>query len=85
MGALIPQTDHKLGKPCDPVIAYVSNNVVGAIESIDQLNINTASDFMAQYTTRQEYRFTEALQDASSNDLDFGLRKFGDDMKSAVY
>jgi len=39
---------------------------IGAIEAEDQLSINTASDFMAQYTTRQEYRFTEALQDAST-------------------
>jgi hypothetical protein len=48
----------------------------------DQLNINTASDFMAQYTTRQEYRFTEALQDDSIGELDFGLRKiiFHDDL-----
>jgi hypothetical protein len=30
---------------------------------------------MAQYTTRQEYRFTEAAQDAPSNAIDFGLCK----------
>jgi phosphatidylinositol 4-kinase len=50
MGALIPSTDQRLG----------------AIDRHGDCNINTASDFVAQYTTRQEYRYAEALpgQDA---------------------
>ncbi|KAF2759256.1 hypothetical protein EJ05DRAFT_339209 [Pseudovirgaria hyperparasitica] len=35
---------------------------LGAIESHD-LDINQASDFVAQYTTRQEYRFVDGLVD----------------------
>jgi len=34
----------------------------GSIETEPGLNINTASDFMAQYTTRQEYRYTDPLR-----------------------
>jgi len=47
MGALIPSTDQRLG----------------AIDRHGDCNINTASDFVAQYTTRQEYRYAEALPD----------------------
>jgi phosphatidylinositol 4-kinase len=45
MGAAVPSTDQRLK----------------AVERLPNLNINTASDFMAQYTTRQEYRYAEAL------------------------
>ncbi len=34
----------------------------GAIKLDNTLNINTASDFMAQYTTRQEYRYTDPMR-----------------------
>jgi phosphatidylinositol 4-kinase A len=47
MGGVIPSTDQRLG----------------AIESQPGLNINTASDFIAQYTTRQEYRFVGGIKD----------------------
>lgn len=47
MGGMIPSTDQRLG----------------AIDDQTGLNINTASDFMAQYTTRQEYRFVDGLRD----------------------
>ncbi|KAH6648308.1 phosphatidylinositol 4-kinase [Truncatella angustata] len=47
MGSSIPLTDQRL----------TSLNAVGAT------TINTASDFIAQYTTRQEYRYGEALPD----------------------
>ncbi|ORY12140.1 phosphatidylinositol 4-kinase-like protein STT4 [Clohesyomyces aquaticus] len=47
MGSVIPMTDQRLG----------------AIEHQHDLNINTASDFIAQYTTRQEYRFIDGLND----------------------
>jgi phosphatidylinositol 4-kinase len=45
MGAIVPSTDQRLA----------------AIEHLGNININTASDFIAQYTTRQEYRYAEAL------------------------
>ncbi|KAH8676772.1 phosphatidylinositol 3 [Tricladium varicosporioides] len=47
MGSLIPSTDLRLG----------------AIDRHGDCNINTASDFIAQYTTRQEYRYAEASPD----------------------
>ena len=47
MGSIIPLTDQKLG----------------AIDRHGDLSINTASDFIAQYTTRQEYRYADALPD----------------------
>lgn len=47
MGAVIPSADQRLG----------------AIDRHGDCNINTASDFIAQYTTRQEYRYAEALPD----------------------
>ncbi len=37
--------------------------MVGAIERHGDCIINTASDFIAQYTTRQEYRYADALPD----------------------
>ena len=45
IGSAIPLTDHKLD----------------AINRQDESNINTGSDFIAQYTTRQEYKYAEAL------------------------
>lgn len=47
MGSVIPSTDQKLG----------------AIDRHGETTINTASDFIAQYTTRQEYKYAEALPD----------------------
>ena len=47
MGSIVPSTDQKLG----------------AIDRHGDLSINTASDFIAQYTTRQEYRHADALPD----------------------
>ncbi|KAF2265626.1 phosphatidylinositol 4-kinase-like protein STT4 [Lojkania enalia] len=47
MGSVVPTTDQRLG----------------AIERQPNLNINTASDFVAQYTTRQEYKFVDGLND----------------------
>ncbi|KAG9244575.1 phosphatidylinositol 4-kinase-like protein [Calycina marina] len=55
MGSIIPSTDQRLG----------------AINSHGKLNINTASDFVAQYTTRQEYRYAEALPDQDAEWLQF--------------
>jgi phosphatidylinositol 4-kinase len=47
MGGAIPTTDPRLG----------------ALETQLGLSFNTASDFVAQYTTRQEYRFVGASRD----------------------
>lgn len=47
MGSAIPSSDQRLG----------------AIDRHGEENINTASDFIAQYTTRQEYRYADALPD----------------------
>jgi len=47
MGSLIPSTDQKLA----------------AIDRHGECSINTASDFIAQYTTRQEYKFADAWPD----------------------
>jgi phosphatidylinositol 4-kinase len=55
MGSLIPGTDQRLG----------------AIDRHGDCNINTASDFIAQYTTRQEYRLAEALPDHDAEWLHF--------------
>lgn len=43
IGSLIPATDQRLG----------------AIGRQSDVSVNTASDFVAQYTTRQEYRYTD--------------------------
>ncbi|CCU76309.1 phosphatidylinositol 3-kinase 3 [Blumeria hordei DH14] len=45
MGSFIPSTDQKLV----------------AIDRVGDCNINTASEFVAQYTTRQEYRYSNIL------------------------
>ena len=47
MGSVIPSTDQRLG----------------AIEKQRDFSINTGSDFIAQYTTRQEYRFDDSVAD----------------------
>ena len=38
-------------------------NCIGAIDRHGDWNVNTASDFVAQYTTRQEYRYADDLKD----------------------
>jgi phosphatidylinositol 4-kinase len=47
MGSVVPTTDQRLG----------------AIEPRKGVYINTTSDFVAQYTTRQEYKFIDGLND----------------------
>lgn len=58
MGSIIPMTDQKLS----------------SLDSVGECRINTASDFVAQYTTRQEYRYTEALPDHSMEWMSFMRR-----------
>lgn len=55
MGGKIPVTDQRLG----------------AIDRHGDVNINSISDFVAQYTTRQEYRYAEALPDHDAEWLNF--------------
>lgn len=49
IGSMIPSTDQRLS----------------SLHTLGECRINTASDFMAQYTKRQEYRYSEALPDHS--------------------
>ncbi|KUI54054.1 Phosphatidylinositol 4-kinase stt4 [Cytospora mali] len=42
-----------------------------SVDKVGEATINTASDFIAQYTTRQEYRYAEALPDHSLEWLAF--------------
>ncbi len=55
LGSYIPATDQRLT----------------SLEALGDANINTASDFIAQYTTRQEYRYSEPLPDRSLEWLSF--------------
>ncbi|KXX81698.1 Phosphatidylinositol 4-kinase STT4 [Madurella mycetomatis] len=55
VGSTIPATDQRLS----------------SLDMLGGYSINTASDFMAQYTTRQEYRYSEALPDHSLEWLSF--------------
>lgn len=55
LGSSIPGTDQRLI----------------SIDPVGECNVNTASDFIAQYTTRQEYRYAEALPDHSLEWLTF--------------
>ena len=43
--------------------AIPTSDRLGALDTQPGLNINTASDFVAQYTTRQEYRFVGSCRD----------------------
>lgn len=55
LGSSIPGTDQRLN----------------SIDPVGDCSLNTASDFIAQYTTRQEYRYAEALPDQSLEWLTF--------------
>ncbi|KAK4239446.1 hypothetical protein C8A03DRAFT_42926 [Achaetomium macrosporum] len=55
VGSTIPSTDQRLS----------------SLDMLGDCPINTASNFMAQYTTRQEYRYSEALPDHSREWLSF--------------
>jgi phosphatidylinositol 4-kinase A len=55
MGAVIPATDQRLG----------------AIERSREFSVNAGSDFVAQYTTRQEYRFDSSVADPDHEWLRF--------------
>ncbi|PQE20829.1 phosphatidylinositol 3 protein [Rutstroemia sp. NJR-2017a BBW] len=65
MGSIIPSLDQRLD----------------AIDRHGDCNINTASDFVAQYSTRQEYRYAEALPNP-----DAGLLRFAhlNDHRSSI-
>lgn len=55
LGSIIPSTNHRLQ----------------SLDKIGDSGINTASDFIAQYTTRQEYRYGEALPDQGTELMSF--------------
>ncbi|KAK4086248.1 hypothetical protein Purlil1_9333 [Purpureocillium lilacinum] len=49
----------------------LTNNRLQSLDRVGDCNINTASDFVAQYTTRQEYRYGEALPDRGNELISF--------------
>ncbi|KAG5999507.1 hypothetical protein E4U54_001817 [Claviceps lovelessii] len=53
LGSMIPLTDNRLQ----------------SLERVADCNINTGSDLIAQYTTRQEYRYGEILPDRGSEPM----------------
>lgn len=55
LGSIIPSTDQRLQ----------------SMERVGDTDINTASDLIAQYTTRQEYRYGETLPDRGSELVSF--------------
>ncbi|RSL59821.1 hypothetical protein CEP54_007127 [Fusarium duplospermum] len=55
LGSIIPSTDNRLQ----------------SMDKIGNSSINTASDFVAQYTTRQEYRYGETLPDRGTELISF--------------
>lgn len=48
-----------------------SNQRLASLDRVGECNINMASDFVAQYTTRQEYRYAEPLPDRGLEWLSF--------------
>lgn len=55
LGSIIPSTDNRLQ----------------SLERVGSCEINTASDLIAQYTTRQEYRYGETLPDRGTELISF--------------
>ncbi|KAJ0361735.1 hypothetical protein COL154_006672 [Colletotrichum chrysophilum] len=55
LGSLMPSTDQRLQ----------------SLDRVGDCNINTGSDFVAQYTTRQEYRYGETLPDRGNELVNF--------------
>ena len=55
LGSMLPSTDQRLQ----------------SLERVGDCDINTASDLIAQYTTRQEYRYGEGLPDRSNEVANF--------------
>lgn len=55
LGSIIPSTDNRLQ----------------SLERVGDCNINTGSDLIAQYTTRQEYRYGETLPDHGTELISF--------------
>ena len=55
LGSIIPSTDQRLQ----------------SLERVGDTDINTASDLIAQYTTRQEYRYGETLPDRGKELMSF--------------
>jgi hypothetical protein len=45
--------------------------VPGAMDHLSDCNVNIASDFIAQYTTRQEYRYADPLPDHDQEWVNF--------------
>lgn len=52
-------------------VVPMSDNRLQSLERVGDCSINTASDFAAQYTTRQEYRYGETLPDRGTELVSF--------------
>ncbi|POR31257.1 Phosphatidylinositol 4-kinase STT4 [Tolypocladium paradoxum] len=52
-------------------IIPLSDNRLQSVERVGDCDINTASDLIAQYTTRQEYRYGETLPDRGAELMSF--------------
>ena len=61
MGSAIPTADQRLGKHYCRWCFTQAKFRTGSIDIQGEININTGSDFIAQYTTRQEYKHADAL------------------------
>jgi hypothetical protein len=73
MAALIPQSDQRLGTsrvwPLDFVLMLTFPDS-GSVDRYGIDIVNFASDFIAQYTTRQEYRYAEVSQPSPGNSVE---------------
>lgn len=68
MGSLIPQSDQRLGKvSCNIISGLVLTLASGSIGNHGGDSINIASGFIAQYTARQKYPYSDM---PSTNGLD---------------
>lgn len=61
MGSQIPSSDQKLSKISFPKVSALLTLFSGVVKRHGDWNLNTASDFIAQYTNRQEYRHVDTL------------------------
>ena len=68
MGSYISAADHKLGKIIALFFALCPTNTFEAVtDRHGDCNINTASDFVAQYTSRQEYKYADDLPNSTQS------------------
>jgi phosphatidylinositol 4-kinase len=59
MGSKIPGGDQRLGMLTETFNLHSHANISDSIDNHGNMLVNVSSDFIAQYTTRQEYRYSE--------------------------